>query len=93
MNQKITAEQGDRLVDEARDAADELALTVGCLTENQLALLTGCFPKTLQVWRKEGKGPSWVRLGNEVFYPKAPLQRWLEQQAQEKAPRSVEVSL
>jgi len=36
------------------------------LTSTQTAHLIGLKPQTLRVWRLQGKGPEYIRLGNSV---------------------------
>jgi len=38
----------------------------------------GFAPVTLQEWRREGKGPPFVRLGRSVRYRRADLDAWAE---------------
>ncbi len=37
---------------------------------------------TLELWRKQRKGPSYLKLGNRVFYRATDLNTWLENQVQ-----------
>jgi hypothetical protein len=39
------------------------------LSETDLAWRWGMNPKTLQRWRMEGRGPSYLKLGKRVNYP------------------------
>lgn len=66
----------------------ELAARIDCLTECDVAYLAGVKLGTLLVWRKRGEGPPWVRIGNEILYPRSPFQQHIERQASESAPTS-----
>ena len=35
---------------------------------------------TLQRWRKSGKGPPYIEMGRKVYYRRADLERWIEEQ-------------
>lgn len=35
-------------------------------------------PKTLEVWRCNGKGPIYRKIGSRVFYRKSDLDKWME---------------
>jgi hypothetical protein len=50
---------------------------LGILSEDELAEALDVKPKTLQVWRVEGIGPSWVKAGKGVFYRVEDVVRWL----------------
>lgn len=45
-------------------------------TEREMSELTGKSRKTLYNWRKEGKGPSFKRVGRTVFYPSDRYDEW-----------------
>jgi predicted DNA-binding transcriptional regulator AlpA len=47
------------------------------LTERGVAARIAVSPRTLQLWRRLGKGPPFVRLGRAVRYPSPELTRWL----------------
>ena len=50
------------------------------LTPKDLARLTGRRPRTLEIWRREGRGPAFVRLSGRrgVRYPSSAVKAWLE---------------
>lgn len=54
-----------------------LALDLGYITEDKFAELGGVTLNTLESWRKNHRGPEWVRLGNAVLYPLAGVQLYL----------------
>lgn len=49
----------------------------------QVAQRYGITPETLSNWRREGKGPRWVKLGNgkrpRVMYRTADVLKWEQQ--------------
>jgi hypothetical protein len=61
-----------------------LANDLECLTEDDFILLTGVTPSTAEAWRKRKQGPSYIRVGNRVFYPKAALADYLKSLVKER---------
>ena len=51
---------------------------LGLLSEEELAGVIDVKPHTLAVWRAEGKGPDFTRLGKSVFYRQVDVQAWIE---------------
>lgn len=37
-------------------------------------------PNTLAWWRQQGTGPRWYKLGRRVFYDRADVEAWLNEQ-------------
>lgn len=66
--------QANEEVARIRQIADEM----GFLTEQDFRALAGASPVTVEAWRKRGKGPAYVRLGRNYFYPRAAVQKFLE---------------
>jgi predicted DNA-binding transcriptional regulator AlpA len=56
-----------------KEAADDL------LTTDELASMTGLAPITLQHWRAEGRGPSYLKLGRTVRYERAAVAQFYAQ--------------
>ena len=51
----------------------------GLLTEKQAADYLGLTPRTLQLWRTRGGGPSYHRIGwRSVRYSMSDIENWLE---------------
>lgn len=48
------------------------------LRESQLARRINLAKVTLRGWRREGKGPRYVRVGRTILYPLEAVQSWLE---------------
>ncbi len=42
---------------------------LGYMSEEEFMLFAGATPNTVEAWRKRREGPSWVRIGNRVYYP------------------------
>jgi len=47
------------------------------LDSKEAARILGCTEAGLELWRKEGRGPSYVRLGRLVRYREADLSTWI----------------
>lgn len=45
-----------------------LAHMMKCITEEELAILTGNKVSTLKAWRNRGTGPIYARFGNNFLY-------------------------
>ncbi len=43
---------------------------------------------TLHRWRKAGKGPPYIEMGRKVYYRRADIDRWLDEQ--QRTPRHAE---
>ena len=55
-----------------------LAESVDCLTEADLNLLTDTSPGTTESWRKRGKGPAYVLIGNRYLYPRKAVAEFVQ---------------
>jgi predicted DNA-binding transcriptional regulator AlpA len=63
-----TAAAGDEIVIDGRRL----------LGERPFAEMLGRSPRTLQRWRKKGKGPASTKIGRKVFYELNDLQEWID---------------
>lgn len=45
-------------------------------------------PITLHRWRNAGKGPVYVEMGRKVYYRRADLDRWIEEQQRQPQARA-----
>ena len=61
-----------------------LADRLDCVTEEDLGLLAHAKLSTLEAWRKRGLGPSYVRIGNRVLYPRKAVAEHLESLTRER---------
>lgn len=62
------------------DEIDRLAAHLtDYLTSPQLAAVLDVHEMTLSRWRKVGMGPEWIKVGGRFRYPRAGVQRWIEQ--------------
>jgi hypothetical protein len=71
----------------------ELAQGFDALTEDQFHLLCAITPATAESWRRTGRGPRWLRIGNRVLYPRQGVAEFLESQVREPAASTVRRSL
>lgn len=58
-----------------------LAERLGCITEEDLALLGSVELETVRAWRHRGQGPTFQKVGNRALYPLAAVAQWLGQRA------------
>ena len=56
----------------------EIRSQLGILTTEEVAGSLEVTEHTLAMWRAEGKGPHFVRLGRGVFYRRADVQDWID---------------
>lgn len=63
-----------------RALADDLE----CLIEEDLMLLADVTPLTAEAWRKRKQGPTHIRVGNRVLYPKSCVAEYLESLVQRR---------
>jgi hypothetical protein len=48
------------------------------LTEEELSKQTGKTVAALRLWRREGRGPAWTRIGQTPVYDEADVEAWLD---------------
>lgn len=72
------ASMSTREVGQHSDPASVLAQSLDCLVEADLCLLADITPSTAQSWRKRGKGPAYVLVGNKFLYPRSALVEFLQ---------------
>lgn len=56
----------------------EIRSQLGILTTEEVASSLEVTEHTLAMWRSEGKGPKFVRLGRGIFYRRADVQEWID---------------
>lgn len=71
------------LPDEAR--VSTLAQSVDCLAESDFCLLAGITAGTAESWRKRGKGPAYVLIGNRYLYPRQAVLEFVASNLRERA--------
>jgi excisionase family DNA binding protein len=49
----------------------------------QAAQLLGCHPDTLRLWRKQGRGPKWFKIGHRYRYSQDAINAFLDVEAQQ----------
>ena len=55
------------------------------LTPIQVSVKLGITKNTLVRWRKDGRGPRFVKLGGRIVYPSRELESWLESRCRVQA--------
>lgn len=69
---------------EDRERARELARSLDCLSEEDFCILADVTPKTAEAWRKRGKGPAYVLIGNRFLYPRGKIAEFLQGRVRER---------
>lgn len=69
-------EKSENYGDTARLRA--LADSLDCLTEADFMLLCQATAGTVDAWRKRGKGPNYILIGNRYLYPRKAVAKYLE---------------
>jgi hypothetical protein len=70
------------------DRLRQLAASMDCITDEEFQLLSDTTPGTTEAWRKRGKGPSYLRIGNRVLYPRKAVAKYLETLVRERVATS-----
>lgn len=65
-----------------------LALSLDCIAEPDLCLLAGITPNTAENWRKRGRGPAYVLIGNRYLYPRCSIAEFMRSLVRERKPAS-----
>ena len=47
------------------------------LSEHQAAAELQQSLRTVRLWRQQGRGPSWLKIGRRVFYSRTALLNWI----------------
>ena len=68
------------------DRIRELAQSMDCLPESDLCLLADVTPSTAEAWRKRGKGPAYILIGNRYLYPRTAVAEYLQSRVRERRP-------
>lgn len=61
-----------------------LAQSLDCIPEPDFCLLADITPITAENWRKRGKGPSYVLIGNRYLYPRAAVSEFVQANVRER---------
>lgn len=61
-----------------------LAESLDCLTDKDLQLLADAEEATTESWRKRGKGPAYILIGNRYLYPRQAVAEWLQANIRER---------
>ena len=63
LDQLLPLEQKDNFLHRATAGVRSATLNKLLFDEAETAIILGVSPETLKLWRREGRGPPWVRLG------------------------------
>jgi len=55
-----------------------LAQSLDCIAEPDFCLLADITPSTAEGWRKRGKGPAYVLIGNRYLYPRQAVAEFVQ---------------
>jgi hypothetical protein len=61
-----------------------LARSLDCIAEHDLCLLAKITPLTAESWRKRGKGPAYVLIGNRYLYPRQAVAEFVQSNVRER---------
>src|SRR5215471_9399058 len=61
----------------------DLSLRANLLSPEELAQNLDLSPATLATWRCQHRGPSFLRVGRKIWYPRDQVDAWLENELQE----------
>ena len=61
-----------------------MADLLDCFIEEDFQLLAGATSGTVESWRKRGKGPAYILLGNRYLYPRKAVSKYLESITKER---------
>jgi predicted DNA-binding transcriptional regulator AlpA len=59
------------------EIAHSLRQKLGIVTPYELALMLDVSHHTIDSWRKKGQGPSYCRLGRNIYYRLDDIQEWI----------------
>jgi hypothetical protein len=71
---------------ETADRVANLAQSLDCMTEDDLIALADITPITAEAWRKRGKGPAYVLIGNRYLYPRTAVAQFVQDNVRERRP-------
>jgi len=69
---------------DSRDEVRALAESLDCIVDEDLQKLAKVEPGTTEAWRKRGKGPPYLILGNQILYPRKGLVEHLKHLVRER---------
>ncbi len=70
------------------DRLQVLAASLDCFTEEDFRSLAGITLYTAEAWRKRGKGPAYILLGNRYLYPRTAVAEHLQTLVRVRKPLS-----
>lgn len=81
--------QNTPATDQGRDAIREIALKLNHLPARDFEALAGVKRDTAESWRRRGKGPAYVLLGTEVYYPMDGVEAFMREKARRPGRMSI----
>lgn len=72
--------------DPAQARLSVLAQAVDCIAEPDFCFLADITPGTAENWRKRGKGPAYVLIGNRYLYPRQAVVEFVASHLRERRP-------
>jgi predicted site-specific integrase-resolvase len=60
------------------DSETSLRISVGLMSDADVATMLKVSKNTLRIWRKEGRGPAFIKLKKAVLYRLSDVERWLD---------------
>lgn len=67
----------EETIDEKRGSAHQLRFSFDLLTDAEVGSIIDVTPQTLAGWRAQNTGPTFTKLGKNVFYRRADLDHWI----------------
>lgn len=68
-------------------------MTIRHLTQQELAHRWRISPRTLERWRWEGEGPTFVKMGGRVVYRIEDIETFEDEQRRSSTARSIEITI
>ena len=72
-----------------KDRLRQLAESVDCITDEDLAILADTKLTTVEAWRKRGMGPSYILIGNRFLYQKKVVSEYLSTLVRERGQQPI----
>lgn len=66
------------------DRVSALAQSLDCIAEPDFCLLADITQSTAESWRKRGKGPAYVLIGNRYLYPRQAVADFVQSKVRER---------
>jgi hypothetical protein len=77
----------------SHDRIKSLAQSLDCIADEDFCALADIKLSTSEAWRKRGKGPAYILLGNRYLYPRKAVADYLQTLVRERHSASAKGSL